>query len=471
LSDWTLRRLGWSVNVCSLVLLVAALILLFVDRATDLPNNVGAWTAADVLDVIVSLGVPILGIVVVNRQPRNAVGWLFTIAGIAVGIATFGQAYALHALIAAPGTVPGGQLLAWVSNTLWPIPICCLTLLFLLFPTGRLVSRRWRIVVGLTIAILLLLTIAASVLATASWSDPFAGFNIETGSIGAAARVAILISAFALPVAMLLSVVSIVQRFRGSSGDERLQLKWFVSTAAVTAIAFSVAFFIDAPLASVASSLALLGLWTAIGIAMVKHNLYEIDVILNKAIAYGLLAAVITAIYVVVVAIVGAIIGLTEGLSIVATAVVVVAFQPIRRRAQHFANRLVYGERATPYEVLSRFSASVGETYSGEDIQVRMVRLLTEGKGAVSADVWLANGDEMHPIATWPTKETAASVRVVDGKMPANEDATAVVPVKHRGELLGMLTVTKPPNVGWDRERTRSTQRRPTKLSHRSRKH
>jgi hypothetical protein len=143
-----------------------------------------------------------------------------------------------------------------------------------------------------------------------------------------------------------------------------------------------------------------MGLYVAIGIAMVKHNLYDIDVILNKAIAYGALAVIFTGVYVLVVVVIGAVIGVTEGLSLVATAVVAVAFQPIRRRAQRFANRLVYGERATPYEVLSRFSEQVGETYSGEDIHLRMVRLLAEGTGATSAAVWLRVGDEYRPVAT-----------------------------------------------------------------------
>ena len=120
----------------------------------------------------------------------------------------------------------------------------------------------------------------------------------------------------------------------------------------------------------------------AIGIAMVRYNLYDIDLILNKAIAYGALAVIFTVVYVLVVVVVGAVIGVTEWLSLVATAIVAVAFHPLRERAQRFANRLVYGERATPYEVLSRFSEQVGETYAGEDIHVRMVRLLAEATGA-----------------------------------------------------------------------------------------
>jgi hypothetical protein len=169
---------------------------------------------------------------------------------------------------------------------------------------------------------------------------------------------------------------SLVVRFRRSTGEERLQLKWFISAAAVAAVAFSVGVFIDAPVVSVVVSISLLRLWAAIGIAMVKHNLYDIDLISNKTITYRALAAFITGIYVIVVVVIGAFTGVTEGVSLLATPVVAVAFQPIRRRAQQIANRLVYGEGATPYEVLSRFSEHVGETDSGEDILVQMARLL-----------------------------------------------------------------------------------------------
>jgi signal transduction histidine kinase len=446
-STWTARRLAWSIGVVSIVLLVASIVLMFVDRRARLPTNVGSWSAADVFDMLVSIGVPILGIVIVSKQPRNAIGWLFITAGIALSLATFGQVYALRALVVEPGSLPAGRAMAWLSNVLWPFPICALVLLFLLFPTGRLVSPRWRPVAWLTSAIYVLLTVAAVMFATAGWADPFEDIEAAARAGGSFARTAILIGALALPVALLLSVVSLAIRFRRSAGDERLQLKWFVSAAAVTAVTFSVGFFVDSHVVSVASSLALAGLYVAIGIAMVKHNLYDIDLILSKAIAYGALAAVITGIYVIVVVVIGAFIGVTEGLSLLATAIVAVAFQPIRRRAQQIANRLVYGERATPYEVLSRFSEQVGETYSGEDILVRMARLLAEGTGAASAVVWLRVGDEIRPAAMWPTNgATATAIHLAAGEPPVVDEATASVPVRHQGEFLGLLTLTKPPN-------------------------
>jgi signal transduction histidine kinase len=447
MTTWTARRLAWFVGIVSIVMLVATLVLMFVDRETDLPSNVGIWSAADVADVVVNIGVPILGIVIVTKRPRNAIGWVFIVAGAALALASFGQAYALHALLADPGVLPAGQVLAWLSNVLWPIPLVCLTLLFLLFPTGHLPSPRWRPVVWLVIAIYVSLTVAALILATAGWSDPFEGINVDTGTVGDIARALVVIAALAEIVALLLSVVSLVFRYRRSTGAERLQLKWFVSAAAIAAVAFSVGFFIDSAVVSAIVSTSVLFLYVAIGIAMLRHNLYDIDLILNKTITYGALAAFITAIYVIVVVVIGAFIGVTEGVSLIATAVVAVAFQPIRRQAQQIANRLVYGERATPYEVLSRFSEHVGETYSDEDVLVRMARLLAEGTGATSAVVWLRVGDEVRPAATWPTNGAmATAIALVAEEPPVVEGATASVPVRHQRELLGLLTMTKPPN-------------------------
>jgi len=439
--------LAWLVGIVSIVLMIAGLVLMFVDRGSDLPNDVATWSASDVLGVFVSLGVPVLGVVIVNKRPRNAIGWVFIVAGTALALVTFGQVYALHVLRADPGSLPAGRVLAWLSNVLWPIPLAALILLFLLFPTGRLPSPRWRPVLWLVMVILLVLSLGALILATAGWSQPFAGIDVSAGSVGAVAKTVIVIAVLAEIIALLLSVASLVVRFRRSTGEERLQLKWFVSAAAVAAVAFIVGIFIDAPFVSVLVSISLMFLYVAIGIAMLKHNLYDIDLIINKTITYGAIAAFITAIYVIVVVVIGALIGVTEGVSLLATAVVAVAFQPIRRRAQQFANRLVYGERATPYEVLSRFSEHVGETYSGEDILVRMARLLAEGTGATSAVVWLRVGDEVRPAATWPTNGAiATAIPLAAGEPPVVDGATVSIPVRHQRELLGLLTVTKPPS-------------------------
>ena len=221
-----------------------------------------------------------------------------------------------------------------------------------------------------------------------------------------------------------------------------------MTAALFVLLTFTATLVTNLPVAQISFDLALVFLYVAIGVAILKHRLYDIDVIINKAVVYGILGAFITVVYVAIVVVVGAFIGATQFLSLVATAIVAIAFQPARDRAKRTANRVIYGKRATPYEVLSGFSEHVSETYGGEDILPRMARLLAEGTGATDATVWLRVDDEMRPAASWPVPAAAATrpSRRTDDGLPAFPDVDAAVAVRHGSDLLGALTVTKPPS-------------------------
>jgi signal transduction histidine kinase len=252
---------------------------------------------------------------------------------------------------------------------------------------------------------------------------------------------------FSIPVATFLSFASLAIRFSRSVGRERVQLKWFVTAGLLVAETFTVTLLTNGAVAAVLFDVSLLLLYAAIGTAILKHRLYDIDFLINKAVVYGLLAAFITVVYVAIVVVVGAFVGATQFLSLVATAVVAIAFQPARERAKRAANRLIYGKRATPYEVLSGFSAHVSETFAGEHLLPRMARLLAEGTGATDATVWLRVGAEMRPAASWPVPaEPHPPIASEGDALPTFPDADAAVAVRHGSELLGALTVTKPPN-------------------------
>jgi len=449
----TARRMAWSIGILSIALMVAGLVFMFVDRNAILPEVSDSWTFSSVFDVVVNIAVPVIGLVIASRRRENPLGWLLLAAGLGLGAVTFSRAFALYTLVANPGSLPAGRAFAWLSNWMWTIPISLLPFLLLLFPTGRLPAGRWRPVAWFCGAVLVLLTASGLVLATTNWSRPFADVTSPGSSpVTGAATVTFFIAAFALPVALLLSFVALWRRFARSRGDERLQLKWFVTAAAFVAVTFIVSFFTNSVGAQVLFDLALVFLYAAITIAILKYRLYEIDVLINRAVVYGGLAAFITAVYVLLVAVVGAFIGASEGLALVATAIVAVAFQPVRARAQGVANRLVYGKRATPYEVLSEFSERVAETYSIEDVLPRMARILAEGTGAIRTEVWLRVGSELRPAASWPEGGTSASpVAITGDALPAIASAsrvaaaTSVAQVRHQGVLLGALTVIKPP--------------------------
>jgi signal transduction histidine kinase len=452
MSGRTARWVAWTVGLISIVLMAGTLVLMFVHRASRVPDVSDSWAISSLLAWAVHLGVPVLGIVIASRRPDNSLGWLFLVAGMALGIVGFSRAYAIQALLIEPGSLPAGRALAWLSNWLWPIPNCLLLFLFLLFPTGHLRSRRWRPVAWLDGGVFILIMATTFSVATINWSHPFRNENAGSGALHTAVVVVFFVAAFALLLGMVLSFASLVFRFAGSTGDERLQLKWFVTAAGLVAAAFVVGFFSNTVGAQVVASLSLLALWVAIGVAIMHYRLYDIDIIISRAIVYGALAVFITAVYVIAVVILGALIGTTELLALVATAVVAVAFQPLRQRVQKVANRLVYGERATPYEVLSKFSDHLAETYSADDVLPRMAQVLADGTGASRAEVWLRVGPELRPVASWPAGGAEASPVPIRGESfpkltPASkfEGKSTTAPVRHQGKILGAVVVTKPP--------------------------
>src|SRR5437867_7446895 len=241
----------------------------------------------------------------------------------------------------------------------------------------------------------------------------------------------------------LAAVLSLVVRYRRGNSQDRQRLKWLMVATALLLLTFALNLTVlqnDVLIALVAACVPI-----AIGIAILRYRLYDIDLIINKALVYGGLAAVITGVYVLVVINIGALIGGSQRLwlSLLSTAVIALAFQPLRQRAQRLANRLVYGRRATPYETLSQFSEHLSETYSHEDILDRMSRILAQGTGAERAEGWVRSGPRLVlASASPPSTESVTPVAMQNGTLPPMPRDT-VVPVSHQGELLGALAVDK----------------------------
>jgi signal transduction histidine kinase len=264
-----------------------------------------------------------------------------------------------------------------------------------------------------------------------------------------------------IPIGVLGSLTALVLRFRRSTGIERLQLRWLLTAAAFVALLYSGMMF--ASLGSswggdgdpgwltwaqnlVIVSFSLIPL--AIGVSVLRYRLFDIDLVINRAVLFGALAVFITLVYVAIVVGVGTLVGSRASpvLSAAAAATVALAFQPLRRRAQRLADRLVYGKRATPYEVLSEFSERVGQTYANEELLPRMARALGEGTGAARADVWVRVAEELRPEATWPQDVAPLPARAASSvEEGVVTGASMSEPVRHRGELLGALTIEKRP--------------------------
>jgi signal transduction histidine kinase len=227
-------------------------------------------------------------------------------------------------------------------------------------------------------------------------------------------------------VAALASVVSVVLRFRRSSSDARVQLRWFILAAAFVLVGTFIAVSTNgAQLVPLLVGFFLLPV--AVAIAVLKYRLYDIDLVIRKTVVVGLLAVFITVVYAAIVAVVSTVFSGSQAGSFLAAATLAVLFAPARDRARKIADRLVYGKRATPYEVLAEFSDRVGGAYAADDVLSRMAQVLEEGTGASGARVLLQVGTE---------QREAASIGVVGEE--------TLVPVTHQGEELGALAVTMP---------------------------
>jgi signal transduction histidine kinase len=448
----TASRLAWSVGTLSSALIVGALLLMFIDRHSPLPSAASAqdWSFSNVLNAVVGAAVPAIAILLVSRRPENTIGWLFLAAGLIVSLSGFALSYAVHALVADPGSVPAGRAFAWFGNGVSVSALGLLAFVFLLFPRGHLPSQRWRPAAWFVAGAFALFTVFTCLGAAEAWSDPFG--PPPPSAQPPSWLLPLLFVAFA--AALALPLAAVVARFRGSTGDERLQLKWFVTAAALVVVVTLVSSFLPGSnstpaVLSVLSSLSLVFLWVAIAVAVLKYHLYDIDIVISKALVYGVLTAFLVAVYVAIVVGIGAAIGSAHNsvLTVLAAAVIAFAFNPVRTRATRLANRVVYGKRASPYQVLSQFSDEMAGSYALEDVLARMAAILGEGTGARQARVWLRVGHELRPAASWGESGAAPEpLPSTDGELPEIADASKVVAVRHHDELLGALAVTKPQN-------------------------
>ncbi len=361
---------------------------------------------------------------------------MFLTASAALSLGAFCNAYGLRALSAAPRSLPAGRAALWLSNWVWVIPLAALSFLFLLFPTGELRSARWRPVAWYVGGSFALIGIAALVTATLGWSHPFS----QPGSFFTGPIVIIMMAA------LLISVVAVIVRFARSSGEERLQLKWFVASATVVVAGQAATMLNDSAVVSVLSNLAFVCLWVSIGIAVLKYRLYEIDIVISRAVLYGSLAVFITAVYVGLVAGVGTLVGNRRSalLSALAAAIVAVAFQPLRHRAGRLANRVVYGRRR-PRMRCCPISAGASAARTPARTSCPRWHASWRGDRRRGGDHLAAGGRRAPASGIFIGQNAEAAALYVDGDaLPALPGADVSVPVVHQGGLLGAISIRMP---------------------------
>jgi signal transduction histidine kinase len=448
IADRSASRLGRSFIVAALLWFVLMALLafqLFLTLGVDWRSAPEAFrpNSSSVAGFFAILAMSSVGALLAWRRPANRIGWLLLAIAFSAIFIDIPRLYAGFAVYVHPGLLPAALWVFLLGQFVWIFLFTqLLVVLPLLFPTGTLLSRRWFFVLALA-AIPVLLVVVASLdpAATAPLPNPI-GVKAMAGFLNGGLQVPFSVIFVATS---LLATGSLIVRFRRADERERQQIKWLLVAVFIVLGSFLVQSLFpqlqNAPLLPLAAAT----LPVAIGIAVLRYRLYDIDLIINKALVYGGLAAVITAVYVLLVVGIGAMIGSNQRflLSLLATAVIALAFQPLRQRAQQLANRLVYGKRATPYEALSQFSEHLSETYSHEDILDRMARILAQGTGAERAEVWVRAGHRLVLASSSPKgAEPLTPLVMQNGALP-NLQRDTVVPVSHAGELLGALAVDK----------------------------
>jgi len=464
LSDRSLRRLAWSAFVLFL-LVVAVDIALSAAASADSTFATAGATAGFLGFMLLIASFPAVGVVIVLNQPRNRIGWLLLAIGAAWTASGLLDIYATWALAVQPDTAPGGYVALAVLNGSWVPGVALMGIwLILLFPDGRLPSPRWRWLSRVTVMVMVLGPLALTLAPGRIDFEPEPdGIENPLGVESLAPLLDILVPILLglLPCCMVAAAVSLVLRFRRARGAERLQLKWLTTAGAFVAVSFVVGMTLSVPavrdglsisdtamdLIDTVSFLSFLLVPVAVGVAVSRHGLYGIDAVISRALVVGALGVFITGVYVAIVVGVGALIGQqgpSVALSVVATAVVAVAFQPVRERVQRWVNRWVYGERATPYEVLADFASRVTGRYTTAELLPRLAETVSEGLGGARVEVWVRTGDDLVREVSWPAgMEPAEPVHVgANASLPLAGDR--VVAVRHREELLGALVVTKP---------------------------
>ena len=343
-----------------------------------------------------------IGAIIVSRRHRNVIGWILCTIGIASAVAGFAQDYAAYALLRRQVRLTGGLVMGWLGSWPWYLAFgLILTFLPLLFPDGRLPSRRWRPVAWLAAAVITLQCLwAAFAPRQLEGPAPMPGNPWAFASAGWFFRLLeACVPTIGAAVAFL-SLASLVVRFRGSRGAQREQLKWF-TYAALLAVGSWLALTptgldrgISGPLWLI---IAMMRFWTipaAIGIAVLRYRLYDIDQLINRTLVYGLLTALLGTLYAAVVLVGGQLFGGIGGQPpswAVAGATLAVAalFQPTRRRIQHAVDGRFNRRRYDAAETIDVFSARLRSETDLETLSTELLAVVHRTMEPTTASLWL----------------------------------------------------------------------------------
>jgi hypothetical protein len=283
MTDRSLTRLAWSLCALTLLVLAASLVLILLGSQAPLPSGATPWRDRAV-SLVGIIGAPILGGLIASRRPRNPYGWVWLGFGLGLALQQLGYSYATYARVVEPGPLLASLSISQVVQG-GPVALGFAPFLLLLFPTGRLPSRRWRPLVGLAIFS-----------GTVTWVLNY--LYGRPDQVGGIVTIMVSVTVFVTFSVFVLAAFSLVARYRRASGIERQQLKWF-ALAAVVAVVFLIgeqlglSRFLGGMLWNLLNVITNAALYAAVGIAIFRYRLYDIDIIINRTLVYGSLTLIL----------------------------------------------------------------------------------------------------------------------------------------------------------------------------------
>jgi hypothetical protein len=405
-------RLAWSLAALSVVMFLATVAFFVLIRAAQAEAPSSLVTSRSVIDLLVSvpfLAFPIVGALIASRRPRNPIGWICLAVGLLWMLLGLFDFYGVYGL-AKPNTVPFPVVIYALVEWLWLPTVGLLAIyLLLLFPDGRLPSRRWRPLAWLSGLVIALLGVN-SVLVPGELTE-LEGVRNPFGLEGAPWLVDAEIVFLLLFVACILaSAVSLILRYRHSGGEVREQIKWIALAGSFVGLLLSTVLGLIIVAEGMRGSggptplwlqgllfvmlLSFAGVPVAIGFAVLKYRLYDIDLLINRALVYGSLTAMLALVYV------GSVVGLQatlraltgqeSTLAIVASTLAIAAlFNPLRRRVQAFVDRRFYRSKYDAARTLEAFNARLREETDLDALSADLVGVARATMQPEHVSLWL----------------------------------------------------------------------------------
>jgi hypothetical protein len=385
----------WTFWLVALVLSALAVVFLALSASTPIPPRFGPRGA----DAIFAVTAATVGAVIALRRPHNPVGWLFLAAGLGYAVAAFAYEYAVYAVLTHPGSLLGPEA-AWVANWIWPPALGALTCMVLVFPDGRPLSPRWRLMVwaaGIGSALA-----AVGIALSPGPLDEFKVIRNPFGLEDAAPPVELVTVAGMLGfgVALLAAGASLAVRLRRARGEQRQQLKWlaYAAVLAATAAVGSIVSFLLFGSTPWVLAMLVVGAFDAIpvaaGIAILRHRLYDIDRLINRTLVYGLLTALLGGVYASAVLVLGQLfggVGRDPPSWVVAGATLAVAalFQPARRRIQRAVDRRFNRRKYNATKTVEAFSARLRDELDLDTLSAELLGVVDQTMQPTTAWLWL----------------------------------------------------------------------------------